>query len=160
MSTEKSPIPNDKSFPRQPALSGDAPPATRIGVAIVEQHRRVLVGVRAAQQVLGGLHEFPGGKCHPQESPAECALRECCEETGLRVDVAELLSHVTHDYSHGRVELFFYLCLPVEDSPLPQNGFRWVPICELATLNFPEGNRDVVAKLLIRDQQHSTSTVG
>ena len=26
-----------------------------------------------------------GGKCEPDESPDECMLRECLEETGLRI---------------------------------------------------------------------------
>jgi 8-oxo-dGTP pyrophosphatase MutT (NUDIX family) len=58
--------------------------ATRIGIAIVEHAGRFLVGVRGDGSPLSGKAEFPGGKCHENESPAECAVRECLEETGWR----------------------------------------------------------------------------
>ncbi|WP_437222911.1 (deoxy)nucleoside triphosphate pyrophosphohydrolase [Planctomicrobium sp. SH661] len=124
--------------------------ALRIGVAIVEHSGCVLVGVRDAETVLAGKHEFPGGKCLEGETPAACALRECFEETGLRVEVVELINHVQHRYEHGSLDLSFFLCRPAEPPSQPAGNFRWTPISELAHLNFPEGNRIAVQKLLDR----------
>lgn len=122
----------------------------RIGIAVVRQGERVLVGVRPHESVLGGLHEFPGGKCRHEESPAACALRECQEETNLRVEVLELLMHRRHTYPHGTVDLSFYLCQPVEPSAVPAPPFEWVPIAELPQFTFPEANREVVEQLVAR----------
>ncbi|ATY16976.1 NUDIX hydrolase (plasmid) [Amycolatopsis sp. AA4] len=35
--------------------------------------------------------ELPGGRIEPEETPEQCVAREIAEETGLRVDVAEIL---------------------------------------------------------------------
>lgn len=122
----------------------------RIGIAVVEREERVLVGVRPAETVLAGMDEFPGGKCRDGEAPAACAIRECLEETGLRVDVIELLMHRQHAYAHGALDLSFFLCRPVDADGEPAVPFRWVPIRELLTLKFPEANREVIQMLVDR----------
>jgi mutator protein MutT len=99
------------------------------------------------------MQEFPGGKCEPGESPAACTIRECLEETGLRVEIDELLIHSQHDYSHGRVELSFFLCRLADSKTVSQGNFRWVPMGELALLNFPDGNREAVTTLLAREAE-------
>jgi 8-oxo-dGTP diphosphatase len=123
--------------------------ALRIGIAIVRSGEAVLVGMRDRESVLGGMHEFPGGKCLPDESPAECAVRECREEAGLDVAVVELLDRRRHHYDHGEVDLSFFLCRPMPDqqelSPLPP--FAWIPVGELARCTFPPANQAVVERL-------------
>jgi 8-oxo-dGTP diphosphatase len=122
---------------------------TRIGIAIVEHAGRFLVGVRSEGLVLAGKAEFPGGKCDAGESSAECAVRECHEETGLMVTSVRLLDQRVHQYPHGMVELSFWLCEPVSKESVAQDhhGFRWVGRKELQTLDFPEANRHVIRLL-------------
>ena len=117
-----------------------------IGVAVVKSGHQVVVGVREQGTHLAGQHEFPGGKCHPGESPAACAIRECGEETGLIVETIELLSHHRHDYSDRSVDLSFFLCRPSDrgDELKLKQPFRWIDMAELADLNFPAGNRTVI----------------
>lgn len=50
--------------------------AVRVGVAVVEQSGRFLVGVRESTAVLAGMAEFPGGKCLPGEAAMSCAVRD------------------------------------------------------------------------------------
>ncbi len=55
-------------------------------VAMFEEHgeTRVILTRRSWNlRVHQGEVSFPGGRCDPGESPAECALREAQEETGL-----------------------------------------------------------------------------
>lgn len=120
-----------------------------IGIAIVEHEGHYLVGVRAADQVLAGYSEFPGGKCLAQESSADCAVRECREETGLDVVAERLLEEVRHSYPHGDVKLDFWICRPAhaERVSADHQGYRWVPKGELASLTFPEANRSVIERL-------------
>lgn len=120
----------------------------QIGIAVVEHAGRFLVGTRAAGQVLAGCAEFPGGKCEPDEQSPACAIRECKEETGLQVEAVKLLHRVQFQYPHGAVDLHFWMCRPTSGSELePANGFCWVPLAELASLPFPEANREVLAIL-------------
>jgi 8-oxo-dGTP diphosphatase len=128
--------------------------AKRIGIAIVEHAGRYLVGVRGPEQALAGCAEFPGGKCEPEESPQDCAVRECLEETGLAVVAERLLEQTTFAYPHGEVELHFWLCRVNGKTPLAADhcGFRWVTAEELRSLPFPEANRSVVAQLTAEDR--------
>lgn len=124
--------------------------ATRVAIAVVECAGRVLVGVRAEGSPLAGKSEFPGGKCDADETPRSCVVRECREETGLVVVPREHLVTVTHEYDHDTVELHFWKCALAPDLPdgaEPQQPFQWVSLKELADLDFPEANQEVLALL-------------
>jgi mutator protein MutT len=125
---------------------------TRIGIAVVEHHERYLVGVRGESGPLPGNSEFPGGKCHAGETPAAAAIRECFEETGIRVEIIEPLLEREFDYPHGRVDLRFFLCRPAAGCDVTQlrGSFCWIPSRELSSLRFPEANAPVVDRLLDR----------
>ncbi len=125
--------------------------AIRVGLAVVADGDRYLVGIRGPGGPLPGKAEFPGGKCHPGESPRECAVRECREETGLAVQPIEPLLMVRHQYEHGVVELHFWACrLAADASPAAVlNGFRWIPRAELPTMPFPEANAGVLKMLMV-----------
>ena len=119
---------------------------TRIGIAIVEHEDRFLVGVRGDDSPLAGKAEFPGGKCLVDESAADCAVRECLEETGLKVRPVRLLEKTVYEYPHGRVELHFWLCEAADPLTISDNhqGFRWVPREELKSRDFPDANGQVI----------------
>jgi len=113
-----------------------------IGIAIVEHDGHFLVGLRSSESSLPGLAEFPGGKCQAGESFADCACRECVEETGLEVRAVQELDSLTFGYLHATVELHFWHCRPVNSDEVAEahQNFRWVSREELSSLNFPEAN--------------------
>lgn len=120
-----------------------------IGVAVVREGDRYLVGIRGPEGPLAGFAEFPGGKVRPGESPSDCAVRECEEETGLVVNaVRELIVH-RQAYDYGSVELHFWECaLRADQTPAEEHrGFRWVAASDLSRYPFPEGNRTVLPLL-------------
>lgn len=126
----------------------------RIAVAVVEHQGQFLVGIRPEGTKLAGMWEFPGGKVEAGESLAAAAERECAEETGLAVNVVELLLDQTFTYPHGVVHLFFFACRlrtaqtrAAETWPQPRDPFRWVSRSGLTDLPFPAGNRDLLGKL-------------
>ena len=100
-----------------------------------------------------GYWEFPGGKCHPGESPAECARRECEEEIGRPILVERLRRTVRHVYPHGFVELYFFDCRLADHAidPDPATGFVWVPVAELPRRSFPGANEPIIEEL-VREQ--------
>lgn len=132
---------------------------TRIGIAVVVYDGRFLVGVRGEEGPLPGYAEFPGGKCHPNESPAACAIRECHEETGLRVDIARPLLSREYEYPHGTVDLYFFLCTPADGSDVSNigGGFRWADTQELRALKFPPANEPVIDRLIDRRSDNGPS---
>lgn len=128
-----------------------------IGIAVVENRGRYLVGMRPPGGPLEGHAEFPGGKCQPKESAAACACRECLEETGLEVQAIDLLMHRTFNYPHGALDLQFWLCRPVPRATVAEEhkGYRWVPAAELPSLKFPEANQPLI-DVLSKPPQRNT----
>lgn len=98
--------------------------------ALVEREGKVLV-VHTVGPPGSGIDRWglPGGAREPGETLAEGAARETREETGLEVEVGELLAvgewlHVTHD-------LFFVFRAQTEGEPEVQEGevvveHRWL----------------------------------
>ncbi|MFM9963789.1 MAG: (deoxy)nucleoside triphosphate pyrophosphohydrolase [Planctomycetaceae bacterium] len=120
-----------------------------IGIAVVEHQGSYLIGIRPPGASLAGFAEFPGGKCEADEEPAIAAVRECWEETGLRVEVLELLTRRLYEYAYGAVDLHFYLCRPLEvpNASGDLQGFRWEEVSALRSLKFPDANLPVLELL-------------
>ncbi|MBI2826904.1 MAG: (deoxy)nucleoside triphosphate pyrophosphohydrolase [Planctomycetia bacterium] len=125
-----------------------APPATRVAVAVVEDHGRFLIGQRPPGIPLAGLWEFPGGKIRPGETPEEAAERECLEETGVAVRACGAYPTVVEQYAHGRVEVSFIACR-MERDPAPPvcPPFLWVAAADLRRYEFPSANTALLRRL-------------
>jgi 8-oxo-dGTP diphosphatase len=122
---------------------------TVVAIAVVEHDCKFLVGVRPEGAPLAGFAEFPGGKVDAGETSEAAAVRECLEESGMRVSVERELLVKRHQYDHGLLEIHFFLCRPVGSSETnPRLPFRWVSASELRTLNFPAANAEVTALLM------------
>jgi 8-oxo-dGTP diphosphatase len=117
-----------------------------VGIGLIWSGDKLVVGVRQAGSALAGRSEFPGGKCHPDESPTDATIRECFEETGLKVELLGLRMRTLHRYAHGHIDLCFFDCRPLIESPL-NPPFEWRSVRELASLHFPDGNDDLLADL-------------
>jgi mutator protein MutT len=109
----------------------------------------ILIARRKADAHLGGLWEFPGGKCEPGEAPADCAVREAMEEVGLGVTVVEEWPVVEHQYPTRTVVLHPFVCKAesVEARALGSDEVRWVRISDLGEYVFPEVNGPWIDRL-------------
>lgn len=97
---------------------------------------------------LAGAWEFPGGKCDPGESLAECLQRELLEELGTRSTIGREVFTVEHAYPERTVRLHFFEAT-IDDEPQALLGqeMRWVTGAELRTLDLPEADRGLVEVL-------------
>jgi len=121
----------------------------QIAVAIVIDDGRVLVGQRDARaEDAAGLHEFPGGKVEPGESPGAAAARETLEEAGVAVRVGPLLDAVTGSARSGPIEILFFEAEPLDAAALPRPPFAWVVIADLTKLSFPPANEQVIRRVM------------
>jgi 8-oxo-dGTP diphosphatase len=125
-----------------------APARTSIAIAVVEHDDHFLVGERPPGKPLAGYAEFPGGRVEAGESAEEAAIRECEEETGLKVQVVGSYDDCQHEYPHDSVHLHFFACRPAEADTIPQPPFAWVPRERLAELRFPEANAALLEQLM------------
>jgi 8-oxo-dGTP diphosphatase len=119
-----------------------------VTAAVVEREGRFLVTRRQKGVHLEGAWEFPGGKCHQNESLHACLIRELKEELAVEAIVDAEMCTVRHRYPDRVVELHFFRC-DLHSEPAPQLGqeMRWVPRQELASLEFPPADAELVANL-------------
>jgi 8-oxo-dGTP diphosphatase len=121
---------------------------TIVAIAVVEHDGSFLVGERPAGKPLAGFAEFPGGRVDDGETPEDAAIRECYEETGVRIHVVGTYGERLHEYDYGAVHLHFFACAVEVDSVRPRPPFCWVARADLAMLKFPAANRDLLLRLL------------
>lgn len=116
-----------------------------VTAAVVERDGLFLVTRRQTGVHLEGYWEFPGGKCHPEESLAASLERELREELDVAARIGEEVFTTTHAYPERRVELHFFRC-ELLGEPRPQIGQEicWVRRDELATLQFPPADAELI----------------
>jgi A/G-specific adenine glycosylase len=117
-------------------------PKQKIAVGVVSDGNRVLITRRAEKGMLGGLWEFPGGKIHRGEKPAQACAREIEEETGLRVGVEARIARVKHVYSHLEVAIDVFHCRYLGGSVVLDGptDHRWITLEEASAYAFPKAN--------------------
>jgi 8-oxo-dGTP diphosphatase len=127
-----------------------------IVAAVIVTDGRVLACERSAPPEAAGRWEFPGGKVEAGETDAEALARECSEELGVRVEVAERVGPDV-PLAHGRAVLRVYAVRLLDgDVPraLEHTAMRWLAADELDTVPWLPADRPIVAELpalLLRD---------
>jgi 8-oxo-dGTP diphosphatase len=124
-------------------------PVIQVAVALVYRDTRWLVARRRPDAHLGGLWEFPGGKCEPNEQAATTAVRELQEECGLHAVAERTLEPIFHEYPDRSVNITPVVCRwqAGEPRPLGSETTRWVPFAELRRLRMPPVNADIIRQL-------------
>ena len=124
----------------------------QVAAAIILSEGKVFLAKRAEHLHQGGLWEFPGGKCEAGESPEQALIRELQEEIAITPKNPVLFESVTHDYGDKKVSLSFFLVELFDGVAQGNEGQKvaWFNLSELAELDFPEANKQVVNKLLAR----------
>jgi 8-oxo-dGTP diphosphatase len=123
-------------------------PTIVVTAAIIIRNGRFLVTRRPAGVHLEGHWEFPGGKCEPGETLAQCMVRELREELAVYAEVRGEVLTTAHDYPDRRVELHFLRCR-IMGEPRPQQGqeMRWVARSALPGLQFPPADAELIQVL-------------
>jgi len=124
------------------------------GLIIDENADKLLVSRRRAEDTLGGLWEFPGGKVEPGENPRGALEREIEEELGIDVTIGAIVETLYSEYREFCVLILCYLTELVADSPAPRplesDEVRWVPLSELDALTFVPADQPFVSWLAER----------
>jgi len=119
-----------------------------VTAAVIDRDGRFLVTRRQLGVHLEGCWEFPGGKCEAGESLAACLARELREELDVEAHVGEEVLVTSHPYADRSVELHFFRCeLRGEPRPLLGQEMRWATRDELATLEFPPADDELIQRL-------------
>lgn len=140
-----------------------APVATvTIAVALIRKNKRILVGKRPENKMLGGLWELPGGKLQPGESPQQALVREVREETGLDVTTGESLGVIRHTYSHFKLVMHAFSCEVIRGRARAHacDELRWVNEDQLHTLPFPRATLKLFERLGVKATKPPTASGG
>jgi len=112
-----------------------------------------------------GLWALPKGRIDPGESPAETALREVREETGVTGRIVEKLGDVRYVYSWDGVRIFkvvsFFLLRAsrgrigeiAAEMRIEVAEARWLPLEEARRLLAYDGERQMAARAWERMQR-------
>jgi mutator protein MutT len=121
-------------------------PTYKVALALVRRGAEWLVARRLRAAHLGGLWEFPGGKCHLHETPTQAALRELLEECAVHAEPQRVLDAVICEYDDRIVHLTPVLCRWLAGQPqaLASETCRWVSEAELAELEMPAVNAGII----------------
>ncbi len=81
----------------------------KVAAAVVVEHDGKILLTRRVNDPQRGLWTVPGGFVDAGEDPRAAAVRECEEETGLKVEVTELLDVIAgREHTRGASFVIFY----------------------------------------------------
>ena len=122
-------------------------PEYRVALAVIVRARKIFIQQRPESGHLGGLWEFPGGKCRAGEKAEAAVVRECGEELGIEVEALAKLAEVDHAYSHFKVRLHVFICRPRGGRIRTPRPHAWARFAELREYPFPAANHKFFPKL-------------
>lgn len=106
-------------------------PHIEVGAGVILNKRnQLLIAQRREADMLGGMWEFPGGKCEPGEKMSACVARELMEELGITVATGSHVITVKHAYSHFTMNLHAYWAFIIKGTPKPLacDAIKWVSL--------------------------------
>jgi A/G-specific adenine glycosylase len=115
-------------------------PTFQVALGVIVRAGKMFIQQRPETGHLGGLWEFPGGKCRQGESPERAVVRECREELGVGVKALSKLAEVPHAYSHFKIVLHVFICRLRNGDPFTALPHAWVESGELEKYPFPAAN--------------------
>jgi len=109
----------------------------------------ILLAQRPVDKHLGGLWEFPGGKCESNESAVDALSRELHEELGLTQIHSRPLIQVRHDYGDKKIFLDVYLVTDWQGEPTGKEGqpLSWVSLKEMERYDMPAADEPIIKAL-------------
>lgn len=120
-----------------------------VAIALVWRQGCLLITRRPKDTHLGGLWEFPGGKCQLDETPEACAEREVLEEVAVACRATGRRAVIEFTYPERTVRLYPLDCEYVGGAPRPiqVSEWAWVRPIDLDQYEFPPANAGLIQEL-------------
>jgi 8-oxo-dGTP pyrophosphatase MutT (NUDIX family) len=134
---------------------GDEQERSAGGVVVRGDETIVIVPTRRGAQGQKVL-ALPKGHVDPGETPAQTALREVREETGVDAELVNKLGDVRYFYQRGGKRIFkrvtFYLFVyrggSIDDHDDEVEEARWIPLTEAVEALSYDGEREMAERAL------------
>lgn len=113
---------------------------------ITNEQGQVLIAQRPLEGLLGGLWEFPAGRCEGAESPESCLERTFRQRLGIRVEELHHLLQVKHAFTHFRITVQVFEGRLAGGSLNPQDypACQWVSWDQIGRFAFGKVDRKVI----------------
>ena len=119
--------------------------------ALIRDNHRLLICQRRKSDSFPLKWEFPGGKVHEGESPAEALARELREELGISVRIGREIYRTRHRYAEHAFEIELIFFAAEGDAGSIRNlAFEqvvWAELTALPTFDFLAADREFIAQL-------------
>ena len=133
-------------------MNQNANKVINVVAALIYQNGKLLVCQRRAEGAFPLKWEFPGGKVEEREADIDALRRELREELTIEMRAAVLVYQHTHRYPDGpTVSLRFYFIhgFDGEAQNMVFEKVSWVKVADLEHMDFLEGDRPIIEKLLV-----------
>lgn len=120
-------------------------------VGIVRKDGKFLLGLRVPGGDVGGLWEFPGGKCEEGETHQEALVREYGEELAVSISVGRFIAQKHFKNGRRSFDLFAYEVVISENRRIlssVHSKLQWFSIDELQHLPIVPSDALFIPELL------------
>jgi A/G-specific adenine glycosylase len=107
---------------------------------------------RPPEGLLGGMWAFPSARREPGESLEDALRRALREKLGTRARIQRKVGAISHAYSHYRITLHGYLCIPGGQGVPPGRGSSWMRPGAGTRFALPRADRKLV-ELILREER-------
>ena len=129
-----------------------------VTAAVIRRKDRILLCGRRAGSALAEYYEFPGGKCEPGETLAQCLRREIREELGTEVLVLDELGENTVELADRIYHLHFLraMIVPGAPEPSPREGqsMFWAETAALDAVRILPGDVAIARRLAMTEKMN------
>jgi len=119
-----------------------------VSCAIIRKDSKILAVQRGPESSHPWKWEFPGGKIHPEETSAQCIIREIEEELRLRIVVMEQLEYIEFDYGDKQIRLIPFVCRIISgDMILTEHVAKyWFDFDQWQTIDWSGADYELILK--------------
>jgi A/G-specific adenine glycosylase len=143
----------DDSQSRIPLFAKKKPIPLRQAAAgfILDKKKRFLIVQRTDKGLLGRLWKLPGGFQSDRETLVETLKRTVLEETGIVINAGEAVAVVNHTFTHFRMRLHGFWCIPVSGRIRPPDGitYQWIEPDERSRFAFAKADRELLHRMVV-----------
>jgi 8-oxo-dGTP diphosphatase len=119
-----------------------------VSCAIIIKDSKILAVQRGPESSHPWKWEFPGGKIHPDETAAQCVIREIEEELRLLIEVQEQLECIEFDYGTKQIRLIPFICkIASGEIVLTEHVAKcWFDLDEWQTIDWSGADHELILK--------------